>query len=135
MGSANETRSAAAQGRELELLRWVAEAGSVSVGEATEAFGAARGLARTTVQTMLERLRAKGRLERRRQDGVYRYASKLAAPELLKGLVRSFVQGPLGGSVSPVTAYLAERRSLDEEEIAELEQLVTRLRSRKETRR
>ena len=119
--------------RELALLRWVAaQAAPVSVGEAAEAFGLAGGLARSTVQTMLERLHEKGHLERRRQSGVYRYAAAVPAGELLRGLVRSFVEGPLGGSLSPVVAYLAETTGpVSAEELAELERAVERLQVRR----
>ena len=115
--------------RELELLRWVQERGGCSVGQAAEGFGAAAGLARSTVQTMLERLYDKGHLERRRDGGVYRYAASVPAGELLRGLVRNFVAGPLGGSVSPFVAYLAEAEDVGPEELAALEALVERLRS------
>ena len=56
--------------RELALLHWVQDRGGCSVGEAAEGFGQPAGLARSTVQTMLERLHDKGHLERRRQEGV-----------------------------------------------------------------
>jgi predicted transcriptional regulator len=117
--------------RELELLRWVQERGSCSVGEAAEGFGAAAGLARSTVQTMLERLHDKGHLERRQLAGVYRYAAAQGAGELLRGLVRSFVAGPLGGSVSPFVAFLAEKEEVSPDELAELEALVERLQERR----
>jgi predicted transcriptional regulator len=117
--------------RELALLRWVQEHGSCSVGEAAEGFGAAAGLARSTVQTMLERLHDKRHLQRRRHAGVYRYAPAVATGELLRGLVRSFVAGPLGGSTAPFVAYLAEKEEVSAEELAELEALVERLQERR----
>ena len=117
--------------RELELLRWVQERGSASVGEAAEGFGAPAGLARSTVQTMLERLHEKRHLQRRREGGVYRYAAALPAGELLRGLVGSFVAGTLGGSVSPFVAYLAEKEEVSADELAELEALVERLQERR----
>lgn len=113
--------------RELALLRWVAEHGPVSVGEAAAGFGKAHGIARTTVQTMLERLREKKHLARRRQKGVFRYRSALRSPDLLQGLVRTFVEDTLEGNLGPFVAYLAERELLNEEELAELERLVERL--------
>ncbi|HVS04383.1 MAG TPA: BlaI/MecI/CopY family transcriptional regulator [Thermoanaerobaculia bacterium] len=118
--------------RELQLLRWVAEHGEVTVGEAAESFGGAAGLARTTVQTMLERLHDKGYLRRSREGGVFRYASPLATAELLRGLVASFVEGPLAGSLSPFVAYLAQRREVSDEDLAELRRLVDRLRGPEE---
>jgi predicted transcriptional regulator len=113
--------------RELALLRWVAVQDGATVGEAAEGFGAEQGLARSTVQTMLERLHEKGYLRRRRQQGIFRYAAAQGSSELLRGLVRSFVEGPLGGSLSPFVAYLVEERAVSAEERAALEALVERL--------
>jgi predicted transcriptional regulator len=115
--------------QELALLRWVAEKRAASVGEVAEGFGAPRGLARSTVLTMMERLRAKRYLERRRTDGVFRYAAKASPSELLQGAVASFVEKTLAGSVSPVVTYLAEREEVSDDELAELERLVEKLQS------
>ena len=71
--------------QELALLRWVAESGPATVGEVAERFGAPRDLARSTVLTMMERLRAKGYLVRRRKEGVYHYAAKDSPGELMRG--------------------------------------------------
>src|SRR6476660_4717526 len=109
MSSRAETiRSKSIGDQELALLRYVAEEGEATVGQAAEGFGAPRGLARSTVLTMMERLRAKGYLDRRQADGVFRYAPRETAGELLHGVVRDFVERTLGGSVSPFVAYLTE---------------------------
>ena len=113
--------------RELALLQWVGERDAISVGEAAEGFGAAHGLARSTVQTMLERLHEKAYLRRRRQQGVFRYSAVHPSGELMQSLVRSFVEGPLGGSLSPFVAYLVEQGRVSADERATLEQLVERL--------
>jgi predicted transcriptional regulator len=117
--------------QELALLRFVAERGGASVGEAAEGFGAPRGLARSTVLTMMERLRAKGYLGRRPEAGVYRYGASAPAGEVVRGLVGSFVERTLGGSVAPLAAYLAERTEVSAEELAELEAAVARLAERR----
>ena len=117
--------------QELLLLRWVAERGPVSVGEAAEAFGAPRGLARSTVLTMMERLRAKKRLTRRRAGGVFLYRSPDAPEQVLRAAVSRFVEGTLGGSISPFVRYLAEAEELPEDEVAELQAIVARLRARR----
>ena len=113
--------------QELALLRHIADCGSVTVGEAAEAFGAPRGLARSTVLTMMERLRAKGHLGRRMIEGVYRYRTRASSADLLKGAVQRFVERNLDGSVSPFLAYLSEAGRLTDEELQELEQIVTKL--------
>jgi predicted transcriptional regulator len=115
---------------ELLLLRHVAAARApLSVAEVTEAFGAAKGLKRTTVLTMLERLRKKGFLSRRRSDGAYRYQATRPPADLLRGLVRSFVERTLQGNLQPFVSYLVEKEEdMSEAEVQELERLVARLR-------
>ena len=117
--------------QELALLRYVAEQGEATVGQAAEGFGSPRGLARSTVLTMMERLRGKGYLERRQTEGVFRYAARETDGELLHGVVHDFVERTLGGSVSPFVAYLTETEEVSDVELAELERLVARLQSRK----
>lgn len=108
--------------RELDVLRFVAEHAPISAPEVAERFGEAQGLARTTVVTLMERLRKKGYLTRQRNQGLYRYAPRVPQAEVLQGLVRDFIERTLGGSVSPVFAYLTRARELSDAEIAELEQ-------------
>jgi len=116
--------------QELALLRFVADEGPLSVGDAAERFGVPRGLARSTVLTVMERLRAKKRLTRKRSGGVYLYASPERADALLSGVVRSFVETTLAGSLSPFVAYLSDSDQVTDAELAELEQLVKKLRSK-----
>jgi len=114
--------------QELALLRYVIDRAPVSVGEAAEAFGKARGLARTTVLTVMERLRKKGYLERSRDEGgAYRYSPCVSRAELLRALVGDFTERMLGGSLQPFVAYLAEEAELSEEELRTLRKLAERL--------
>lgn len=117
--------------QELALLQWVAERGGSTVGEAAESYGADRGLARSTVLTMMERLRKKGHLSRRKVGGVYQYTSPVSAAAVLRDVVGGFVEQTLGGSVSPFVAFLAENEELTDDELEELEALVSRLQSKK----
>jgi predicted transcriptional regulator len=113
--------------QELALLRHIADRASLTVGEAAEEFGTPRGLARSTVLTMMERLRGKGHLRRRMADGVYRYSARVSSADLLKGAVQRFVERNLDGSVSPFLAYLSEASRLSDAELKELEEIVARL--------
>jgi predicted transcriptional regulator len=78
---------------------------------------------------MLERLREKGHLSREKtSDGNWAYLPVLPKAELLSGLVQSFVERTLGGSVSPFVSYLAEGgASLTAEERAKLKALLETL--------
>ena len=113
--------------RELALVRHIADRGSVSVAEAVDEFGASHGLARSTVLTMMERLRRKGYLSRAMAQGVFRYRACASSAELLKGAVQRFVERSLDGSVSPFLAYLSEAPQLSDEERQDLERIVARL--------
>ena len=113
--------------QEMALLRHIANNGATTVGEAADGFGAERGLARSTVLTMMERLRRKGHLTRRMTDGVYRYRALASPGDLMKGSIERFVERHLEGSVAPFVAYLSEAADLSEKERRELERIVAKL--------
>jgi Predicted transcriptional regulator len=113
--------------QELELLRFVTDRAPITVREAAEEFGKPRGLARTTILTVMERLREKRFLTRSKSEdarGAFLYAPAVSKSDLMRGLVQDFVQKTLGGSISPFVAYLADAGNLSESEVAELRRLV-----------
>jgi predicted transcriptional regulator len=117
--------------QELALLLQIDQLGDASVGEIAAQFGESRGLARSTVLTMMERLRAKGYLRRRRSEGVYRYFTTTGERDVVHEAVGSFVERTLQGSVSPFFAWMSRRGRVSDEELAELERLVEKLQSTK----
>jgi predicted transcriptional regulator len=117
--------------QELALLRFVGDAGHATVGQAAERFGQPRGLARSTVLTMMERLRKKGHLTRRQQEGVYHYAPRTAPGTAVRQAIKSFVDRTLEGSIAPFVAYLGERERISDEDLAELEALLARFESQR----
>lgn len=117
--------------QELALLQYIGEQGEASVGEVAAGFGEARGLARSTVLTMMERLRTKAYLRRKQVDGVYRYAATAGQDAVVQGAVQSFVEKTLQGSVSPFVAWMSQRSEVSDDELAELEALVAKLQSQR----
>jgi predicted transcriptional regulator len=115
--------------RELALLNHVGRQGEATVGEVAAAFGESRGLARSTVLTMMERLRAKGFLKRRRSEGVFRYSTTTGEKDVVHDAVSSFVEKTLQGSVSPFVAWMSRRGKVSDEELSALEALVEKLQS------
>ena len=109
---------------EIEVLRYIGDHYPISVGEVAAHLGQMTGHARTTVLTVMDRLRRKGFLIRKRISGVYRYSPKVSNPELLRGLVKDFVETTLGGSVSPFVAFLAEGGQVSEDDLNLLKRLV-----------
>jgi predicted transcriptional regulator len=116
--------------QELECLLYVAQNGPLAASAVWEGFGAPRGLARTTVLTVLERLRGKGHLGRRRNGGVYVYRALEEHRATMHRSVGQFVERALGGSISPFAAYLTDRTDLSEEELADLRRAVEALSDR-----
>lgn len=116
--------------QELALLQYLAAHENASVGEVAADFGQRRGLARSTVLTMMERLRGKRHLVRKRIGTVYRYRTATAPGEAMRQAVGSFVEKTLGGSVSPFVAWMAERGEISDDELDQLQALVAQLKSK-----
>ena len=117
--------------QELALLHHIDECGHASVGEVAIGYGEPRGLARSTVLTMMERLRSKGFLKRRQVKGMYRYSTATGPGEAMRSAVGSFVEKTLSGSVSPFVAWMSEHAEVSDTELAQLEALVTQLQSKR----
>src|ERR1051325_1100629 len=113
---------------ESEILRFIADRQSVTVTDVAEHIAETKGNSRNTVMTVMERLRAKGYLQRKKAEGVYRYSPVASKARVMEGLVQDFVDGVLGGSVSPLVAYLTNRVDVTEEQAQELMTLVEKLR-------
>jgi predicted transcriptional regulator len=120
--------------QELEIFKFVADSGPVPARDVVEYFGKDDRWHRSTVLTVLERLRAKGYLTRKRSGAVYLYSAKVAMPEVLQSLVGQFVERTLGGSVSSFTAYLAQTKKISDDEYADLMKAVQALKSKKKRR-
>jgi predicted transcriptional regulator len=109
---------------EIAILRYVSDHHPITVGEVAEHVAQTTGQARTTVLTIMERLRRKNYLVRRKQGGVFRYSPKVAKGDLLHGLVQNFVDTTLGGSLSPFVSFLAEGGAISEIDLETLKRVV-----------
>jgi len=109
---------------EIEILRYLGDRGALSVGDVADHFAETSGQARTTILTIMERLRKKGYLTRKQLKGVFHYSPKVPQRDLLRGLVKRFVDTTLAGSVSPFVAYLSESGPVSEQDLEQLKQLV-----------
>lgn len=116
---------------EIEILRYIGDHHPISVGEVAEHVARTSGQARTTVLTIMERLRRKGYLTRKRAGGVYRYSPRMPKSDLLHGLVKTFVDTTLGGSISPFVAFLCEGGPMSDEDVDALTRLLRDLENRR----
>lgn len=119
---------------ELEILRHITEHQPATVRDVADHFAQARGHVRTTTLNIMERLRKKGYLRRRKSGGVFQYSTTLSEPAMLRTVVRNFVQKTLAGSVSPFVAYLGDEAKINDREFQELKQIVRELENQKESK-
>lgn len=120
--------------QEIEVLKFVSQKQKVSVRDAAKFFEEQKGLARTTVLTVMERLRKKGYLCRSKEEGVFIYSEKVQTESVLKSKVGDFVEKTLGGSISPLLSYFAEHKDLSTEEIEKLQKILNSFDETKEKR-
>ena len=114
---------------ESEVLGYLADHHPISTRLMATEFGEPRNLARTTILTVMENLRAKGYLTRKKEAGLFLYSPVAPKTELLRDLVQNFVEKTIGGSISPFVAYLDQSRKLSDEELDRLQRLVDELRA------
>ncbi|MCW3094982.1 MAG: transcriptional regulator [Chthonomonadaceae bacterium] len=112
---------------ELKLLSYINDHHPITVREVADHFAESDAYARTTVQTLMERLRSKGHLVREQIDGLQRYAPAVPKESMQQSLVRDFVSRALGGSVSPFVAFLTREARVSDAELDDLKRLVAEL--------
>ena len=120
--------------QEMEILKYIDANSPISVREVATYFEDEKNLARTTVLTVMERLRKKGFLSRAQQDGVFKYSSKIETGDLLSSKISDFVEKTLGGSVGPLFNYFISSSKLSEDEITKLKEMASRLEKSKEAK-
>jgi predicted transcriptional regulator len=74
---------------------------------------AAGKLAYTTVQTMLNRLEAKGSVRRKLEGRAYHYAPAVKEPAAARVALRSLVDRFFGGSAAELAAHLVDEEMSD----------------------
>jgi predicted transcriptional regulator len=110
--------------QEIEILRHISKQGEVSVRDVAEYFEKQKGLARTTILTVMERLRKKGYLTRKKVDGIFKYLEKIETETVMKGQVSEFIERTLGGSVGPLLNHFAGSKGLSDQEVDQLRAIV-----------
>ena len=115
---------------ELAVLRFIQETHPVTVREVADHF-ASRGKARTTILTVMERLRGKGLLVREKVSSSYRYSPAIEDVQLMQSLVGDFVTKVLGGSLAPFMAYMSETSELSDDELKKLKRIVRDLETKR----
>jgi BlaI family transcriptional regulator, penicillinase repressor len=110
--------------QELELMKIVWQKGQATVRDVYETLLEHRKIAYTTVMTMMRVLEKKGYVKTRRVNRAYVYRPTRPERQVLRSMVREFVDRVFNGSAQPLLVHLVEDRRLSPEELEELERLI-----------
>ncbi len=113
--------------QELEVLKALWDEGPATVRGVDEVLRG-RGLKRayTTVQTVLNRLMAKGHVASEAQGGAHRYRAVSTRDDLLRDRLRDLADQLGEGSPTPLVLTLVEGHRFSDEEIARFRDLLER---------
>src|SRR5215467_7533465 len=106
--------------QELEIMKIVWQREKATVRDVYEALLERRKIAYTTVMTMMKILEQKKYLRKTQEDRAYIYRPTKPKNQVIKGMVREFVDRVFNGSAQPLLLHLVEDRCLTEKELREI---------------
>jgi predicted transcriptional regulator len=116
----------------MEILGMLWAEGPLTIREAHEGFGAyGKPVSYPTMQTRLNRLVEKG-LVARLEDRPARYRAAVSRDQVSAGHLRELVAKIGGGDVVPLVARLLSERTLTDEQVARLKELLAQAQQRSE---
>lgn len=111
---------------ELEILKVLWSQGPCSVKQIQEALAATRGLAYTTVMTMLTIMTNKKYVRRTKSGGGNVYTAAIEQDAASNNMLQDLVERVYDGSVPAVMQQLLETSDLDAQELEAIRQLIRR---------
>jgi BlaI family penicillinase repressor len=112
--------------QELEIMKIVWARDSASVRDVYEALLERRKIAYTTVMTMMKIMEQKKYLLKTQEDRAYIYRPAKPKNQVIKGMVREFVNRVFNGSAEPLLVHLIEDQRLSQKDLEEIAQMIRR---------
>jgi BlaI family transcriptional regulator, penicillinase repressor len=98
--------------QELEIMKVIWQLPDATVRQVYENLRARRAIAYTTVMTMMNILEQKGYLKKRQQERAYVYRPSQPQKQVIRSMVREFVNRVFNGSAEPLLVHLLEDEHL-----------------------
>jgi len=111
-------------GLQLALLQVLWDRGEASTQVVCEALAAERGLALTTVATLLSRLERKGIVVHRQVGRQYVYRAAVTRAEVRRSKVRDLTETLFGGDPAALVSHLVRAADVDDQELQRIRSLV-----------
>ena len=110
--------------RELDIMQVLWQSGSATVADVHQSLQNKRDdIAYTTVQTMLNRLEAKGLVRRDDSDRAHRYLPVLKEPAVVNRAIQKLAERFFSGSVEALATRLVEK-DLSLEQLQHIQKLI-----------
>ena len=108
---------------QLDLMRVLWQSGDLSVAEVTEAL-ADRGLAHTTVATLLTRLEKRGAVAVRRDGRMLVYTACVSEAQVKRNMVSSLIAQVFRGDPKALLAHLVSEREVAQGDLEQVRALL-----------
>ena len=112
---------------EYELMNIIWDHAPIAASDLSEHLPVENHWSTTTIKTMLSRLVEKGALATKQDGRRFLYSAVFTRDDYRQHAAGSFVDRLFGGKAAPLVAHLAEDRGLTDDDISELEDLLTEL--------
>jgi BlaI family transcriptional regulator, penicillinase repressor len=106
--------------QELEIMKVIWRLENATVRQVYEALLEKRRIAYTTVMTMMNILEQKGYLKKDQQDRAFVYRPSQPQKQVIRSMVREFVDRVFNGSAEPLLVHLVEGEHLTEADLDEI---------------
>ncbi len=113
-------------GQELEIMKIVWRLGPASVRQVHEELLEHRKIAYTTVMTLMTILQRKGHLKRKLAGRAYVYQPTRQKRQVMRGMVKEFLDRVFNGSAEPLLLHLVEDEQLSAEDLEEIARTMRR---------
>jgi predicted transcriptional regulator len=110
--------------QELEIMKVLWRSGASTVRGVYEDLLERRKIAYTTVMTMMNILEQKGYLKKTQKDRAFVYQATRPQKQVIRGMVREFVDRVFNGSAEPLLLHLVEDRRLSETDLDEIRRII-----------
>ncbi len=117
-------KSATLTEQELEIMKIVWQRERATVRDVYEELLERRKIAYTTVMTMMKILAHKKYLRKSQEDRAYVYQPTKPKNQVIKGMVREFVNRVFNGSAEPLLVHLMEDRKLSSKDLEEISRMI-----------
>ena len=109
---------------QLAILRLLWDRGEATVAELWEALYEQRGLAQTTIATLVARLQRRGIVARRTRDRQYVYRATITEPDVQHSMVSELTERLFAGDAAALVTHLIAASDMSPGDLARVKRMI-----------